>query len=40
MPVANEGGLYVNLNNAVNGLNQLTTDIRQNPRRYINVSVF
>lgn len=32
--------LYVNLNNAVTGLNQLTTDIRQNPRRYINVSVF
>jgi len=32
--------LYTNLNNAVNGLNQLTTDIRQNPRRYINVSVF
>ena len=32
--------LYNNLNNAVNGLNQLTTDIRQNPRRYINVSVF
>jgi phospholipid/cholesterol/gamma-HCH transport system substrate-binding protein len=32
--------LYTNLNNAVTGLNQLTTDIRQNPRRYINVSVF
>lgn len=32
--------LYDNLNAAVTGLNQLTTDIRQNPRRYINVSVF
>lgn len=32
--------LYQNLNAAVAGLNQLTTDIRQNPRRYINVSVF
>jgi phospholipid/cholesterol/gamma-HCH transport system substrate-binding protein len=32
--------LYNNLNAAVTGLNQLTTDIRQNPRRYINVSVF
>jgi phospholipid/cholesterol/gamma-HCH transport system substrate-binding protein len=32
--------LYQNLNAAVTSLNQLTTDIRQNPRRYINVSVF
>lgn len=32
--------LYQNLNAAVNSLNQLTNDIRQNPRRYINVSVF
>ena len=31
--------LYDNLNAAVTGLNALTTDIRQNPRRYINVSV-
>ena len=35
-----DDALYNNMNNAVNGLNQLTTDIRQNPRRYINVSVF
>ena len=32
--------LYDNLNAAVTSLNQLTNDIRQNPRRYINVSVF
>jgi phospholipid/cholesterol/gamma-HCH transport system substrate-binding protein len=32
--------LYQNLNAAVASLNQLTTDIRQNPRKYINVSVF
>lgn len=32
--------LYQNLNTAVTSLNQLTTDIRQNPRKYINVSVF
>jgi phospholipid/cholesterol/gamma-HCH transport system substrate-binding protein len=32
--------LYDNLNAAVTDLNRLTTDIRQNPRRYINVSVF
>lgn len=32
--------LYQNMNAAVNSLNQLTTDIRQNPRKYINVSVF
>lgn len=32
--------LYNNLNAAVTDLNRLTTDIRQNPRRYINVSVF
>lgn len=32
--------LYQNLNAAVTALNQLTNDIRQNPRRYINVSVF
>ncbi len=32
--------LYQNLNSAVTSLNQLTTDIRQNPRKYINVSVF
>lgn len=32
--------LYDNLNAAVTSMNQLTTDIRENPRRYINVSVF
>jgi phospholipid/cholesterol/gamma-HCH transport system substrate-binding protein len=32
--------LYQNMNAAINSLNQLTTDIRQNPRKYINVSVF
>jgi phospholipid/cholesterol/gamma-HCH transport system substrate-binding protein len=32
--------LYQNMNAAVNSLNQLTTDIRTNPRKYINVSVF
>lgn len=32
--------LYDNLNAAVTSLNQLTTDIRENPRRYINVRVF
>jgi phospholipid/cholesterol/gamma-HCH transport system substrate-binding protein len=32
--------LYRNLNAAVTSLNQLTTDMRQNPRKYINVSVF
>lgn len=32
--------LYTNMNAAINSLNQLTTDIRQNPRKYINVSVF
>ena len=32
--------LYQNLNAAVTSLNQLTADIRANPRKYINVSVF
>ena len=32
--------LYNNLNAAVTDLNRLTTDIRENPRRYINVRVF
>lgn len=32
--------LYQNMNAAINSLNELTTDIRQNPRKYINVSVF
>jgi phospholipid/cholesterol/gamma-HCH transport system substrate-binding protein len=32
--------LYENLNAAAQNLNALATDIRQNPRRYINVSVF
>jgi phospholipid/cholesterol/gamma-HCH transport system substrate-binding protein len=32
--------LYRNLNDAVLGINALTADIRENPRRYINVRVF
>jgi phospholipid/cholesterol/gamma-HCH transport system substrate-binding protein len=32
--------LYRNMNAAITSLNQLTTDIRTNPRKYINVSVF
>jgi phospholipid/cholesterol/gamma-HCH transport system substrate-binding protein len=32
--------LYQNLNSAVNSLNELTADIKANPRRYINVRVF
>lgn len=32
--------LYRNLNAAVTSLNELTADIRENPRRYINVRVF
>jgi phospholipid/cholesterol/gamma-HCH transport system substrate-binding protein len=32
--------LYRNLNEAVESLTALTTDIRENPRRYINVRVF
>lgn len=35
-----DDSLYVNLNSAVNNLNQLTTDIRANPRKYLSVSVF
>lgn len=32
--------LYTNLNSAIANLNQLTTDIRANPRKYLSVSVF
>lgn len=32
--------LYVNLNEAAANLNALVADIRENPRRYLNVSVF
>lgn len=32
--------LYTNLNAAVANLNQLTTDIRANPKKYLSVSVF
>lgn len=35
-----DDSLYVSLNSAVNNLNQLTTDIRANPRKYLSVSVF
>jgi phospholipid/cholesterol/gamma-HCH transport system substrate-binding protein len=35
-----DDSLYVNLNHAVANLNQLTTDIRANPRKYLSVSVF
>lgn len=32
--------LYVNLNQAAESLNQLLADVRENPNRYINVSIF
>lgn len=32
--------LYNNLNAAVTSINALTTDIRENPKRYVNISVF
>jgi len=35
-----DDSLYVNLNSAVANLNQLTNDIRANPRKYLSVSVF
>lgn len=35
-----DDSLYTNLNSAVANLNQLTTDIRANPRKYLSVSVF
>ena len=38
--LSKDDSLYVNLNHAVANLNQLTTDIRANPRKYLSVSVF
>ncbi|HEU0014859.1 MAG TPA: MlaD family protein [Longimicrobium sp.] len=38
--LAQDDQLYDNLNAAVTGLMQLTQDIRENPRKYINVRVF
>ncbi|HWK90073.1 MAG TPA: MlaD family protein [Longimicrobium sp.] len=38
--LAQDDQLYENLNAAVTGLMQLTQDIRENPRKYINVRVF
>jgi phospholipid/cholesterol/gamma-HCH transport system substrate-binding protein len=38
--LSKDDSLYVNLNSAVANLNQLTTDIRANPRKYLSVSVF
>jgi len=38
--LSKDDSLYVNLNSAVTNLNQLTTDIRANPRKYLSVSVF
>lgn len=35
-----DDSLYTNLNSAIANLNQLTTDIRANPRKYLSVSVF
>ncbi|MFL5384456.1 MAG: MlaD family protein [Longimicrobiaceae bacterium] len=35
-----DDALYTNLNSAIANLNQLTTDIRANPRKYLSVSVF
>ena len=36
----NDKSIYDNLNNAINQLNQLIEDIKLNPNRYINFSVF
>ena len=38
--LSKDDSLYVNLNSAVANLNQLTTDIRANPKKYLSVSVF
>jgi phospholipid/cholesterol/gamma-HCH transport system substrate-binding protein len=38
--LSKDDSLYVNLNSAIANLNQLTTDIRANPRKYLSVSVF
>jgi len=38
--LSKDDALYTNLNSAVANLNQLTTDIRANPRKYLSVSVF
>jgi phospholipid/cholesterol/gamma-HCH transport system substrate-binding protein len=38
--LSRDDALYTNLNSAVTNLNQLTTDIRANPRKYLSVSVF
>jgi phospholipid/cholesterol/gamma-HCH transport system substrate-binding protein len=38
--LSRDDALYTNLNAAVANLNQLTTDIRANPRKYLSVSVF
>ena len=38
--LAADDELYRNLNAAVTSLNELTADIKENPRRYINVRVF
>jgi phospholipid/cholesterol/gamma-HCH transport system substrate-binding protein len=38
--LSRDDALYTNLNSAVANLNQLTTDIRANPRKYLSVSVF
>ncbi|HEX6746012.1 MAG TPA: MlaD family protein [Longimicrobium sp.] len=38
--LSKDDSLYVNLNSAVANLNQLTNDIRANPKKYLSVSVF
>lgn len=35
-----DDSLYMNLNNAAANLNQLVADIRENPRRYLSISIF
>ncbi|HVN59476.1 MAG TPA: MlaD family protein [Bacteroidales bacterium] len=38
--IATNDSLYINLNNSIHNLDLLLKDIKENPRRYINVSVF
>jgi phospholipid/cholesterol/gamma-HCH transport system substrate-binding protein len=38
--LSTEDSLYVNLNTAIQSINALVQDLRENPNRYINVSIF
>ncbi|MCU0447775.1 MAG: MlaD family protein [Microscillaceae bacterium] len=38
--LANNDSLYQNLNNVTNSTNRLLIDMRENPKRYVNISVF